>query len=92
MRSRADGDFSFFGHAMLFTLQQLFEGYASDTFWHAFLRTPTAGYPNGELVFHGIENIHVMRDSLAALLKVIKGADSMHSFLAELDSCRGRGQ
>lgn len=73
---------------MLFTLQQLFEGYASDTFWHAFLRTPTAGYPNGELVFHGIENIHVMRDSLAALLKVVKGADSMHSFLAELDSCK----
>lgn len=28
------------------------------------------GYPNAELVFHGIENIHVMRGALKDLIKV----------------------
>ena len=45
------------------------------------------GYPNAELVFHGIENIHCMRDSLAALLKVVRESDTMKEQLDGLEKC-----
>ena len=35
------------------------------------------GYLNGILVFHGIENIHAMRESLASLVEVVQGSESM---------------
>jgi len=46
-----------------------------------------AGYPNAELVFHGIENIHAMRNSLDKLRAVVKESDSTQSFLSEMESC-----
>lgn len=30
------------------------------------------GYPNGQLVFHGIENIHAMRGGLKSMLKALR--------------------
>ena len=45
-----------------------------------------AGYPNAELVFHGIENIHAMRNSLASLLVALRETESMGKYLSELDS------
>lgn len=44
-----------------------------------------SGYTNAELVFLGIGNIHVMRDSLASLIKVAKANDPK-SYLKDLDS------
>eukprot|EP00038_Savillea_parva_P000911 m.99883 g.99883 ORF g.99883 m.99883 type:complete len:823 (-) comp10322_c0_seq1:319-2787(-) len=44
------------------------------------------GYPNGELVFHGIENIHAMRNSLKDLIKGLRTSDTMHGHLADLES------
>lgn len=46
-----------------------------------------AGYPNAELVFHGIENIHAMRNSLDKLRAVVKESDSTQSFLSDMESC-----
>lgn len=52
----------------------------------------TEGYPMCELVFRGIENIHVMRDSLVALQKAIKNAldsagsaERVHEYLSDLN-------
>eukprot|EP00035_Acanthoeca_spectabilis_P023972 m.451804 g.451804 ORF g.451804 m.451804 type:complete len:782 (-) comp20213_c0_seq1:177-2522(-) len=44
------------------------------------------GYPNAELVFHGIENIHVMRGALKDLIKGLRTSDDMHGHLSDLES------
>eukprot|EP00051_Salpingoeca_urceolata_P004242 m.63709 g.63709 ORF g.63709 m.63709 type:complete len:628 (+) comp13493_c0_seq3:144-2027(+) len=46
----------------------------------------TEGYPDCTLVFHGIQNIHVMRDSLAGLLKACQATEST-TFFSLLDGC-----
>ena len=45
------------------------------------------GYPNAQLVFLGIENIHCMRNSLNALKTAVRDTDSMHGFLAGVEKC-----
>eukprot|EP00039_Didymoeca_costata_P008766 m.115991 g.115991 ORF g.115991 m.115991 type:complete len:742 (+) comp14223_c0_seq3:109-2334(+) len=46
------------------------------------------GYTNANLQFLGIENIHCMRDSLAALVQAVRSGETMKKYLSDLESCK----